>query len=79
MLLLEDADCSFRTLDVPVLVPQARCAPVGGVHGAAPCAIKSKLQRIKNSRRAAFFIDSLKYPVTRNGRTVLWISTWVPS
>ena len=36
MLLLETAGCSPRTLDVSVLVPHARCAAVGGVHGAVP-------------------------------------------
>ena len=36
MLLLETVGCSPRTLDVPVLVPHARCAATGGVHGAVP-------------------------------------------
>jgi hypothetical protein len=35
MLPLKPADHSARTLDVPVLVPQARCAPAGRSHGAA--------------------------------------------
>jgi hypothetical protein len=36
MLLFEAADCNPRTLDMPVFVPQARCAAAGGVQGAAP-------------------------------------------
>jgi hypothetical protein len=49
MLLLEAPDRSPRTLDVSVLVPQARCAPAGGVHGAAP--LRHQGQAPKNQKQ----------------------------
>ena len=59
MLLLEAADCSPRTPYVPVLVPQARCAPACGVHGAAPVRHQGQAPENQDSSEAAFVIGGI--------------------
>lgn len=76
MLLLETASCSPRTLDVPVLVPHARCAAVGGMHGAVPLWHQGQAPEHPEEQERDLPHRQSQYPVTRGDAQCFGYARW---